>query len=142
MSIFNLESNGDGPKRDTLRRLKANLEGIVQTHHEKTQANADSMATLPRKCCKICCKTFDLAYIQRDSPMESSVCEDCFKSLQDGWAAFVSDSRYAFVKVPADHPFAKYNGQRVMVPKEMMDDIEAKHKGQVKPRDKNNENHS
>lgn len=87
----------------------------------------------PRKVCTICAKLFDFGdpesiiitpEIKAPTTLESAVCEDCQKSLDEGYVGLVEGTRYAFVK---SERLADMAGKIVQVKKKTMDELQKQH---------------
>lgn len=99
------------------------MREYVRTHKQKVAPKSFGMATLPRKCCKICIKQFDMAYVPSDTRVEPATCDECQKQLDAGMIACVSDTRFAFIS-PKNEDMNDLKGAIVQVRKETMDLIE------------------
>lgn len=121
--------NGErkGPSVAGLKNLFRDMREYVRTHKQKVAPKSYGMATLPRKCCKICIKQFDMAYVPSDTRVEPATCDECQKQLDAGMIACVSDTRFAFIK-PKNEKMDDLRGTIVQVSGKTMDEIQRLHK--------------
>lgn len=117
-----------GPSSENLRRLSGMLPSFVKGMQEKALSGKGKetigIVRVPKKCCKVCASTFDFHMVKPSQKveLESSICVDCQKRLDDKWIAFVCDNLYAFVK-PTNNRFNDMEGQIVPISPHVMAEI-------------------
>ena len=118
-----------GPDREVLKKLAEDMPGMIKDLEDKRALRGERSAKMakPSKVCDTCGRGFDFKMVT--GLPEAGRCERCVKDLKDGWTAFVSDNRFAIVKInPAKTPEAEhFVGQRVVVPPEVLDMIQQRH---------------
>jgi len=128
-------SDPDAPSFGTLRKLHGMLPSLAKDLASgKMKGKGGKLAkTRPRKMCRVCCKTFDLAACPDDTPLTPSLCDECEPVLKDGYVAIVSGDKFAFIK---HESLTDLGGtvQHVSIP--VFEQFQAKFEAAVKERQK------
>lgn len=111
-----------GPSPEFFRHLKDQLPAMKRDLEKKRALRGQIPVAdmVPKKVCEVCGRGFDWGPIKGPIP-ELSLCDGCDKALKDGYAALVSDNRYAFIKSPSLSDMA---GQIVKISPDVMEAVQ------------------
>lgn len=111
-----------GPSPEFFRHLKDQLPAMKRDLEKKRALRGQIPVAdlVPKKVCSVCGKGFDWGPIKGPIP-ELALCDRCDKLLKDGYAALVSDNRYAFIHSPS---LSDMSGQIVKISPEVMEAIQ------------------
>lgn len=98
------DQQNTGPSHEILANLKAMLPSYIKGLAKKKIGGKGIPAVIrrPRKCCKVCCRTFDHVWAAPTAELElkPGLCKTCRPLLKDGYVALVCGDKYAIIKSP------------------------------------------
>lgn len=131
-----MNSDPNGPSKDTLRNLKGMMGSFIKGMHEQRlegKGRLVARGTLkPRKVCPVCGALFDKITTTAEISLTPENCKDCAAMLKDGYTAIVCGKKSAFIK---SEKLADKAGQIMMIGEEVFAQCQERFNLKVKERD-------
>lgn len=127
-----------GPSFSTLNRLAGMLPSFKEGMAKKMTygGGKPGMIRRPRKGCPICGTAYDYVTTQDDISITVEHCERCQGFLNQGYVAFVSDHRFAFIT--PNESLRDMAGKVIKISSHVFDQLEDKFRLQSQAREDDN----